>query len=159
MVLKLNHLINYPVCHVKRGCYFTFRQYIDCLPWYFGSRHRMSTIVQPQTNSIQCLGHVSVMGHVTGRPLLWCYPGTLLSLQWRYNMHDSVWNHQPDDCLFNRLFRRRSKKTSKLRVTGLCAGPVNSPYKCPLTRKMFPFDDVIMMQTHLSIFHLPVPDL
>ena len=29
-------------------------------------------------------------------------------------------NHQPHDCLFNRLFRRRSKKTSKLRVTGLC---------------------------------------
>ena len=26
------------------------------------------------------------------------------------------------DCLLNRLFRRRSKKTSKLRVTGLCAG-------------------------------------
>ena len=29
------------------------------------------------------------------------------------------------DCLLNRLFRRRSSKTSKLRVTGLCAG--NSP--------------------------------
>ena len=29
------------------------------------------------------------------------------------------------DCLLNRLFRCRSKKTSKLRVTGLCAG--NSP--------------------------------
>ena len=28
-------------------------------------------------------------------------------------------------CLLNHLFRRRSKKTSKLRVTGLCAG--NSP--------------------------------
>ena len=28
-------------------------------------------------------------------------------------------------CLLNRLFRRRSKKTSKLRVTGLCVG--NSP--------------------------------
>ena len=28
-------------------------------------------------------------------------------------------------CLLNRLFRRKSKKTSKLRVTGLCAG--NSP--------------------------------
>ena len=25
-------------------------------------------------------------------------------------------------CLLNRLFRRRSKKTSKLRITGLCAG-------------------------------------
>ena len=33
--------------------------------------------------------------------------------------------HQPNDCLLNRLFRRRSKKKSKLRVTGLCAG--NSP--------------------------------
>ena len=45
----------------------------------------------------------------------------------------------------NRLFRRRSKKTSKLHVTGLCAGnspgPVNSPHKGPVTRKMLPFDD------------------
>ena len=47
------------------------------------------------------------------------------SLQWRHNGRDSVSNHQPHDCLLNRLFRRRSKKTSKLRVTGLCAG--NSP--------------------------------
>ena len=38
---------------------------------------------------------------------------------------DSVSNHQPHGCLLNRLFRRRSKKTSKLRVTGLWAG--NSP--------------------------------
>ena len=47
------------------------------------------------------------------------------SLQWRHNERDSVSNQQPHDCLLNRLFRRRSKKTSKLRVTGLCAG--NSP--------------------------------
>ena len=46
-------------------------------------------------------------------------------LQWRHNGRDSVSNHQPHDCLINRLFRRRSKKTSKLRVTGLCAW--NSP--------------------------------
>ena len=40
------------------------------------------------------------------------------------------------------------KKTSKLRVTGLCEGnsPAtgDSPHKGPVTRKMFPFDDVIM---------------
>ena len=70
------------------------------------------------------------------------------SLRWRHNDHDGVSNHQPHGCLFNRLFRRRSKKTSKIRVTGLCAGnspePVNSPHKGPVTRKMFPFDDVIM---------------
>ena len=47
------------------------------------------------------------------------------TLQWRHNEHDGVSNHQSRDCLLNRLFRRRSQKTSKLRVTGLCAG--NSP--------------------------------
>ena len=45
-----------------------------------------------------------------------------LALYWRHNERDGVSNHQPNDCLLNRLFRRRSKKTSKLRVTGLCAG-------------------------------------
>ena len=34
-------------------------------------------------------------------------------------------SHQPHDCLLDRLFRRKSKKTSKLRLTGLCEG--NSP--------------------------------
>ena len=67
-----------------------------------------------------------------------CWP-----LHWRHNDNDSVSNHQPHGCLHNRLFGRRSKKTSKLRVTGLCAGnspgPVNSPHKGPVTRKMFPF--------------------
>ena len=50
---------------------------------------------------------------------------TFVSLQWRHNERDIVSNHQPHNCLLNRLFRRRSKKTSKLCVTGLCAG--NSP--------------------------------
>ena len=47
-------------------------------------------------------------------------------LRWRHNERDCVSNHQPHDCLLNRLFRRRSRKTSKLRVTGLCAE--NSPW-------------------------------
>ena len=46
-------------------------------------------------------------------------------LQWRHNGYDDVSNHQHHHCLLNLLYRRRSKKTSKLRVTGLCAG--NSP--------------------------------
>ena len=44
------------------------------------------------------------------------------SLQWRHNEHYGFSNHQRLDCLLNRLFRRRSKKASKLRVTGLCEG-------------------------------------
>ena len=69
-------------------------------------------------------------------------------LQWRHNDHGGVANHQPHGCLLNRLFRRRSEKTSKLRVTGLCAGnspgPVNSPHKGQVMQKMVPFDDAIM---------------
>ena len=77
-------------------------------------------------------------------------PKSVEPLQWRHDEHD-IWclnssNHQPHDCLLNRLFRRRSKNTSKLRVSGLCEGnsPVNSPHKGPVTRKMFPSDDVIV---------------
>ena len=46
-------------------------------------------------------------------------------LQWRHNERDGVSDHQSHDCLLNRLFKRRSKKTAKLRVTGLCEW--NSP--------------------------------
>ena len=47
------------------------------------------------------------------------------ALQWRHNECDGISNHQPHDCLPNGLLRRKSKKTLKLRVTGLCDG--NSP--------------------------------
>ena len=78
----------------------------------------------------------------------WTPPSATLPLQWCHNDHGDVSNHQPHGCSPNRLFRRKSKKTSNLRVTGLCAGnspgPVNSPHKWTLTRNRFPFDDVIV---------------
>ena len=46
-------------------------------------------------------------------------------LLWSHNERDGISNHQPHHCLLNRLFRGRSKKTWKLRITGLCVG--NSP--------------------------------
>ena len=55
----------------------------------------------------------------------WCLTTLPVTLQWRCNERDGVSNHRRLKCLLNRLFRRRSKKTSKLRVTGLCDG--NSP--------------------------------
>ena len=61
------------------------------------------------------------------------------ALQWRHNERECVSNHRFHDCLLTLLFRRRSKKTSKLCVTGLCEG--NLP-------KMFPFDDVIMVHCY-----------
>ena len=72
-------------------------------------------------------------------------------LHWPLNERDGVSYHQPHDCLLNRLFRRRSKKTSKLHVTGLCVREFTGdrwipPHKWLVPRKMFPFDDVIMPQ-------------
>ena len=49
-------------------------------------------------------------------------------LLWRLNGCEGVSNHQPHACLLKRLIRHRSKKTSKLRVTGFCEG--NSPVTC-----------------------------
>ena len=51
--------------------------------------------------------------------------GVMSSLQWRYNERGGISDHRRLDCLHSRFFRRRSKKTSKLCVTGLCEG--NSP--------------------------------
>ena len=48
-----------------------------------------------------------------------------MTLLWCHNGRDGVSNHQPRHCLLNILYKRRSNKTSKLRVTDLFAG--NSP--------------------------------
>ena len=53
---------------------------------------------------------------------------------------------EPHDCFLNRLFRRRSaKKTINDSRHWPLWGQVNSPHKWPITRKMFPFYDVIMI--------------
>ena len=50
--------------------------------------------------------------------MAWCFDAR--SLQWRQNGGDGVSNHQRLDYILKSLFRRRSKKTSKLRDTSLC---------------------------------------
>ena len=115
----------------------------------FGKCHRKSTMVQvmaccqmaPIHYLNQCCqrdpnlmitlradSHLRFTGHQQAKRwqqsltyLLWRFS----TFRWRHNGCDSVSNHQPHHCLLNRLFRRRSKKTPKLRVTGLCVG--NSP--------------------------------
>ena len=85
--------------------------------WYIDTNAQMFRRILPfllQHVTSLCLLHLSFF--------LFYLIGTL---RWRHNGRDSVSNHQPYDCLLNRLFRRRWKKTSKLRVTGLCVG--NSP--------------------------------
>ena len=70
-------------------------------------------------------------------------------LGWRHNEHDGVSNHQPHDCLINRLFKAQTKENQSSAsldfVRGIHRWPVNSPHKGAVTRKMLPFDNVIML--------------
>ena len=63
-----------------------------------------------------------------------CEPKFLWALLWRYNEREDVPNHLRLNCLLNRSFRRRSKKTSKLRVTGLCEGNLSGTSEFPAQR-------------------------
>ena len=72
------------------------------------------------------------------------------SLRWRHNGRDGISNHQPHVCLLNSYSgadqRKHQSSASLAFVLGIHRGPVNSPHKWPVTRKMFPFDDVIIMR-------------
>ena len=70
-------------------------------------------------------------------------------LQWRHNELEASQTTSITIVYSTVYSRRRSKKASKLRaslafVRGIHRSPVNSPHKGQVTRKMFPFDDVIM---------------
>ena len=92
---------------------------------------------------------------------LFVCPLAVTPLQWRLNGCDGVSNHQPHHCLLNRLFRRRSKKTSKLCITGLCAGnsPLTGEFPAQMAgnAEMFLFDDVIM--TLWGVLSRKLPEL
>ena len=83
--------------------------------------------------------------------------GKLISLLWRHNGRDGVSNHQPHDCLLNRSLRCRSKKTSKLRVTGLCArnSPVTGEF--PAQRASNAENVSIWWRHHVNCYHWVTP--
>ena len=47
--------------------------------------------------------------------------------------------------IYSGAFQSKHQSSASLAfMWGIHLGPVNSPHKWPVTRKMFPFDDVIM---------------
>ena len=62
---------------------------------------------------------VTRITQIEGSRAISIHYGSHITLQWFHNERDGASNHQPRDCLLNCLFRRRPKKTLKLRV-GLC---------------------------------------
>ena len=75
-----------------------------------------------------------------------------MSLQRRLNERDCVSNHRRLHYLLDRLFRRISKKASKLRVTGLCEGTPPAISGFPSQRasnaEMSPFDIIMTSRIH-----------
>ena len=70
-----------------------------------------------------------------------------MALLRRHNGCDGVSNHQPRHCLLNRSGVDQRKHQSYVSLPygwGIIRWPMNSQHKWPVTRKMFPFDDVIM---------------
>ena len=57
--------------------------------------------------------------------------------------------------------RKQQSSASLAFVRGIHRGPVNSPHKWPVTWKIFPFDDVIMLWTWIhtcvNVYFLEVP--
>ena len=53
--------------------------------------------------------------------------------------------------------RKHQSSASLAFVRGFHRGPVNSPHKWPVTPKMFPFDDVIMVMAGFTERQHPVP--
>ena len=70
------------------------------------------------------------------------------TLQWRYNEHDGV-SITSLTIVYSTVYscadqRKHQNSASLAFVRGIHRWPVNSHHKGPVTRKMFPFDDVIM---------------
>ena len=96
----------------------------------FIERHYKFIISTPSHNITSCCQRSALSLWRHGMDTYWHYclfllVGALQTLHWRHTERNGVSNHQPHECLLNRLFRHRCKKTSKLCVTGLCEG--NSP--------------------------------
>ena len=79
---------------------------------------------------------------------LFLFWGLFAPLRWRHHERDGVSNHQrPKVCTTVCTGSDQSKHQSSASlafVRGIHRWLVNSPHKGPVTRKMFPFDDVIM---------------
>ena len=87
-----------------------------------------------------------------------CIGGHLI-LQWRHNERVGVSNKQPHDCLLKRLYKAQIKGNIKAPRHwplwwGIHRWPVNSLHKGPVTREIFPFDDVIMNKASPNQMHL-----
>ena len=78
-----------------------------------------------------------------------------ITLRWRHNERDCVSNHKPHDFFYSAVYsgtdqRKYQSSASLAFVRGIHRGPANSSHKGTVTRKILPFDDVIMHKQNLT---------
>ena len=95
-------------------CYPSRDNCILCMRQVFNTQHVAAilndTILRKTVQKFTCITWGIACNSSSSPPCRYLYNA---SLQWRHNGHDGVPNHQPHHCSLNRLFGRRSKKTSK----------------------------------------------
>ena len=123
LLISVMNPLGVNICRVNIGIYLHFHfQLIIFHKW--NRCYKKGEIFIAHGNSIDNL-HLNIEGHFNKFQWQEVRDTSPFPLQWRHNEHDGVSNYLPHNCLLKRLFRPISKKTSKLRVTGLCEG--NSP--------------------------------
>ena len=122
------------------------RKHAICIhkPVYLGHKNIISILVCNLIEMVDILSqHPAVMGDFR------------VTLQWCHNGSDSVTSLT---IVFSTVYSdadqlKHQSSASLAFVWGIHRVPVNSSHKCPVTRKMFPFDDVIMAHGALIVYH------
>ena len=116
--------IHFQVKNIATSCHLRYQKFMKILERGGGGRYFKS-------GGVACVIHF------------------LNLLQWRHNEPEAS-QITSIKIVYSTVYSRRgSKKASKLRaslafVRGIHRSPVNSPHKGQVTRKMFPFDNVMM---------------
>ena len=139
------------------GCYY---DNLTCYQWRQSWRHET---INFQCNILVLSGTKPLPELMLREPMLSKMPynisrpsGVKESPLWHHNRCDGVSNQGRLDCLLNRLFGRRSKKTSKLCVTVLCEGnpPVTGGF--PSQRASNTENVSIQQQHHDPFYHTSI---
>ena len=85
--------------------------YVSCWTWINGTYFHRTIILDIHHNSSDVFTHRITeykhsMGNYAVRSRSAFVSCPQHTLHWRHNEHDGVSNHQPNDCLLNRLFRQ-----------------------------------------------------
>ena len=115
-----------------------------CWPWRFRCRDAKWVVVSPFT-TLAVTNHLDKMprdcvGYQADNHYVDVIMGTIASQITSLTIGYSIVYSVADQ-------RKHQSSASLAFVRGIHRGPVNSPHKWPVTRKMFPLDDVIMYTT------------